>query len=366
MSSRKKLGLLLLAAVVLGLLLFAFRPKPVPVSVAEVVVAPLRVTLEYEGRTRVRDRYVIGAPLASYAPRLLLEEGDPVQAGQVVLRLQPVPPNLLDPRSQEQAQAQLAEARAAYEFARSELQRLQALFEQGLVPRSQLEQAQAAAEQARAALEAAQAAVRRPDFEGTEEVPLRSPVAGSVLEIFHKSAGVVAPGEAILSVGDPDRLEVAVDVLSSDAVRLRPGMPVLLERWGGGADLEGRVRTVQPSAFTEVSALGVEEQRVWVIVDITSPPSLWEQLGDGYRVEARFILWQDDDVLQAPASAVFRRGDTWATFVFAEGYAELRPVVVGQRGELAVQIFKGLVPGEYVITHPDTDLEDGMPVAIRE
>ncbi len=365
MSLRKKLALLLLAVAIIGLLVYAFWPKPIPVSVAGVVRAPLRVTLEYEGRTRVKDRFVIGAPVTSFAPRLMLEEGDTVREGEVLLRLQPVPPNLIDPRNLEQAQAQVAEARAAYEFARSELARIRTLFQKGDVSESQLREAETAAEQARARLSAALAATRRPDFDATDEIPLVAPADGRVLEIAHESAGVVTPGEPILSIGNPDRLEVAVDVLSSDAVRLSPGMPVLFERWGGGVDLEGTVRTIEPAAFTEVSALGVEEQRVWIISEITSPRSVWQPLGDGYRVEARFILWQGDSVLQAPASAVFRRGDSWAAFVVTGGEAELRSVAVGHRGELAVQVLEGLVPGELVITHPDNEIEEGTPVAIR-
>ncbi|SCZ52714.1 efflux RND transporter periplasmic adaptor subunit [Thiohalomonas denitrificans] len=366
MSFRKKIGLLLLAAAIVGLLLFAFRPTPVVVSAAEVIRAPLRVTLEYEGRTRVKDRFVIGAPANGYAPRLMLEEGDAVSAGEVLLRLRPQPPVLLDPRNLQQAQAAVEEARSAHEFARSELARIRKLFERGDVSESQFNEAESIAAQARARLSAALAAASRPDSDATDEVPLIAPADGNVLEIAHKSAGAVAPGEPILTIGNPERLEAAIDVLSSDAVRLSPGMPVLFERWGGGIDLEGEVRTVEPAAFTEVSALGVEEQRVWVIADITSPRNQWQQLGDGYRVEARFILWQGDDVLQAPASAVFRRGEAWAAFVMAEGRAQLRQVEVGRRGELAVQILDGLSAGEQVITHPDSDIEDGTRVAMRE
>ncbi|WP_303907321.1 efflux RND transporter periplasmic adaptor subunit [Thiohalomonas denitrificans] len=366
MSFRKKLGLLLLAAAIIGLLLFAFRPKPVAVSAAEVIRAPLQVTLAYEGRTRVKDRFVIGAPVTGYAPRLMLEEGDAVRAGEVLLQLQPQPPGLLDPRNLQQAQARVAEARSAHEFARSELARIRTLFQSGNVSESQLNEAESIAAQARARLSAALAAASRPDSDATDQVPLIAPANGRVLEVAHKSAGAVAPGEPILTIGDPERLEAAVDVLSSDAVRLAAGMPVLFERWGGGIDLEGRVRTIEPAAFTEVSALGVEEQRVWVIADITSPASEWRRLGDGYRVEARFILWQDDDVLQAPASAVFRHNEGWAAFVMSEGRAQLRRVQIGRRGELAVQVLDGLSAGERVLTHPDSDIEDGTRVAVRE
>ncbi len=370
MSLRKRIGLLLIALAVILLLLWSFRPESVAVSLAPVVRAPLQVTVEEEGISRVRDRYELSAPVAAYMARLPWEVGDAVQQGQVMVMLQPVPPQLLDRRERERAQAAVAEAEATYGLARSELNRIRPLFERGDVSESALNQAQAAAGQALANLRAARAlleySLAEPDGSAPERVPLVSPVDGRVLAIAQKSAGTVAAGAPLLTVGNPERLEVAVDVLSAEAVKIRPGMPVLITGWGGDEVLEGRVRRVEPAGFTEISALGVEEQRVWVIVDIVSPREIWAGLGDGYRVEAAFVTWADDDVLQVPASALFRENGEWAAFVVEEGTANLRPVTVGRRAELAVQVLEGLSVGEQVITHPSTDVADGVPVVPRE
>jgi HlyD family secretion protein len=194
---------------------------------------------------------------------------------------------------------------------------------------------------------------------------VRAPVAGRVLKIPRKSEGVVTAGQALMEIGDPRALEVEVDVLSADAVRLHPGIKVEFERWGGEGQLQGKVRVVEPVGFTKVSALGVEEQRVWVIVDFTSPAAQWQQLGDGYRVEASFILWEDNNVLQVPASALFRDGAGWALFVVQQDKAIKRGVHVGQRNGLSAQILSGINEGDQVIVHPDDQVRDGVRVAVR-
>ena len=181
----------------------------------------------------------------------------------------------------------------------------------------------------------------------------------------HECAGVVAPGEPLLEIGDTRSLEVATDVLSADAVQIKPGMKVLYERWGGALPLEGQVLRVEPVGFTKVSALGVEEQRVLVISGFTSDPQLWQTLGDGYRVESRFVLWQQEDVLQIPLTALFRSGDQWALFVVEDNQAKRRVVKVGQRNGLSAQILDGLKEGETVITHPDDAIEEGVRVKSR-
>jgi len=233
---------------------------------------------------------------------------------------------------------------------------------------SDLNQAQANAEQARAVLRAARAQLTGGGAStgDPEPLPLSAPVSGQILAVHHESAGTVSPGTPLLSIGDADALEAAVDVLSEDAVRIRPGMPAHISRWGGDITLEGVVRTVEPTAFTKISALGVEEQRVWVICDITSPKEKWGALGDGYRVEASFILWQADDVLKVPTSALFRSAEGWAAFVIDDDTAELRTLEVGRRGELEAEIRSGLEAGERVIIHPDNALEDGTPVTVRK
>ena len=234
---------------------------------------------------------------------------------------------------------------------------------------AQLRSAQFAVEVARHEVEAAQTALRhsaaQPGEAAQETVIVRSPVDGQVLARQRQSEGIVEPGAPLLEVGDPRALEVAVDVLSADAVRIRPGTPVTLERWGGEQPLEGLTRTVEPVGFTKLSALGVEEQRVWVVVDLRSPAEAWSRLGDGYRVEASFVVWQSKQVLQIPASALFRWSDGWAVFVIENGQAHRRAVEIGQRGGLVAEIRSGLSEGERVIPHPDDALQEGAAVQVR-
>jgi HlyD family secretion protein len=198
-----------------------------------------------------------------------------------------------------------------------------------------------------------------------ERVMVRAPIDGRILKVHHECEGVVRAGEPLLEVGAPEQLEVEVDVLSADAVKIQPGMRVLFDRWGGSEDLEGRVRVIEPVGFTKFSALGVEEQRVLVIADFTSPPEQWQRLGDGYRVEARFILWQENNVLQIPASSLFRINDQWAVFIINEGKAEARTVEVGQRNGLIAQVLSGLIEGDRVINHPSEEIEQGSRVRPR-
>jgi HlyD family secretion protein len=229
--------------------------------------------------------------------------------------------------------------------------------------------AEFAVEVARHELAAARTALAHSAAEDTgapaERVAVRAPTAGRVLKVFHESEGVVDAGAPLLEVGDPRALEVEVDVLSEDAVRIQPGMRVLFERWGGPLPLEGRVRVVEPVGFTKVSALGVEEQRVLVIADIVSDVRQWERLGDGYRVEARFLLWEGEGVLQVPATAVFPVDGGWAVFVLEDGRARRRAVTVGHRNGVAAEVLDGLVAGDPVVVHPDRGLEDGARVTVR-
>lgn len=383
------------AAVVLvaALLAWGFWPEPVRVELAVVERKPLTVTIEEEGRTRVMDRYVISAPVDGVTCRVNLEIGDPVERGEVLLNISPLASEVLDPRGRARAEAAVAAAGAALrsaeeravaeaaaaELADVELARLRPLAERGLVSREALDRAEAAARSAAAArqsaafevdvaryeLQAARAAVEHvteAEDGDLERIPIRSPVDGQVLDVAHECEGPVRTGEALLEIGDPAALEVVVEVLSADAVRIESGMPVLFDRWGGSEPLRGRVRTVEPAGFTKVSALGVEEQRVRVIIDFTSPTEKWRRLGDGYRVEARFVLWHEDDVLQVPASSLFRRGEAWAVFVVESGRARLRPVTLGQRTGLEAQVVEGLGTGERVVVYPSDAVDDGVRV----
>ena len=398
MHRRRNFGLITLAVALLATLAWGFWPRPVPVETATVERGPMQVTVEEEGYTRVKDRYVISAPVAGFLRRIQLDAGDALAQGRTMAVLEPLRSEVLDPRSRARAEAQIAAAQAALKvaekkvdaaraeakYARDEFARKQKLRASETISQTLLEEAETRARQsvaeeqsarfnvevARYDLEAARTALRYSLADDGSNQPvtveLKAPVRSRVLRVTHESEGVVTAGEDLLEIGDPSQLEVAVDVLSEDAVRIRPRTRVLLHRWGGDAPLEGVVRTVEPSGFTKISALGVEEQRVWVISDLVSPPEKWQFLGDGYRVEASFILWQNADVLQAPASALFRHGNSWAVFTVEDGAAHRRRVEVGHRNGLVAQITDGLRPGDRVITHPDDRIEDGRRVQVHD
>ncbi|MBT8116648.1 MAG: HlyD family efflux transporter periplasmic adaptor subunit [Gammaproteobacteria bacterium] len=386
-----------LVIIILALLVWGFWPTPLLIESGMAKRAPLRVTVEEEGQTRVKDRFVISAPVAGYLQRITLEVGDAITRGQTLALMEPLRPEVLDPRSRARAEAQVAAAqasikraeqqesaaRAAATYARNDYARKQQLQEKNLVSREVVEQAATHSREAAAELRSAGFAVEvaRHELEAaetalqfsiagngeaaTETVAIKAPINSRVLQIHHKSEGVLVTGEPLLEIGDPAALEVAVDVLSADAVRIRPGTRVQLLRWGGPQSLDAVVRTVEPTGFTHISALGVEEQRVWVIADLVSPRKHWEQLGDGYRVEAHFILWEAEDVLQIPTSALFRQDGSWAVFVIDAGKARLTPVSTGQDNGLITEVLDGLAEGAWVILHPDDRIEDGVRVTAQ-
>jgi HlyD family secretion protein len=392
--SRRRIVLVLIAVLIGWGLFRGFRPQPVEVDLGSAQRAPLRVSVEQEGRTRVVDRYVVTAPVNGYARRIRLDVGDAVERGTALAELEPLRAEALDARRRAEAEARIAAAAASVSaseqranaaasnvaLAQKELQRVRALRVAGHVSAAAEDRAASDAERNTAELRSAQFAVATTRHEleaartalkyaasagNAEPVAVRSPVPGRVLKIPRKSEGTVAAGQPLLEIGDPRALEVEVDVLSADAVRIHPGTRVVFERWGGDGLLEGVVRVVEPAGFTKVSALGVEEQRVWVIVAFSSPPAQWQRLGDGYRVEASFILWEANDVLQIPASALFRDGKGWAVFAVEQGKAVKRGVGIGQRSGLAAQVVSGLNAGEQVIVHPDDRVRDGIAVAAR-
>ena len=389
---RKRLILIGIAVLVIVLIFIGFLPDPVNVEMAEVARGPLQVTVEEEGRTEVTDTYVITAPIAAYARRIELREGDKIAQGQPVVQLEPPRSAILDPRTRAEAEARVraAEAslrqaeenqRAAQATARraaDERARIERLFEGEAATEQMRDQAVAEAVQAEAALEAAQAVVEaaraelaaaRANLAGDTAVantPVRqvltSPVTGRVLRVVRQSEGMVAPGEPLVEIGDVENLEVRVEVLSQDAVRIKPGSQVLLDQWGGDELLEAVVQRVEPIGVTRISSLGVEEQRVTVVSNITSPPDRWQALGSGYRVVARFILWESDDALQVPAGALFRTDDGWAVFVVEDGRAVRRDVEIGHQSGLAAEVASGLSEGDQAIVHPPSDLEEGARV----
>jgi HlyD family secretion protein len=388
-------GAVLVAAVAVAIVL-AWRPQPVSAALATVERGPMTVTVDEDGRTRVKDRFVVSAPLAGTLVRIDLHAGDAVHQGDLVARIVPLAVPLLDPRSRDEAQARLAaaqavarqaatriaQARAAHQFARREAERQQVLLQQGATAPQTAEQAELAERTRREELASAefglrvaesevrlaQAALRRladASATRTEQFEVRAPVEGRVLRVVQESEGVVQPGTGLLEIGDPARLEIVVDVLTADAVEIKPGAPALIERWGGDSALRGHVHRVEPSAFTRVSSLGVEEQRVNVLIDLDEPRERWAALGDGYRVEAHIVVWQAPDVLWAPAGAVFRHAGGWAVYRVEGNAARLRPVGIGRRTGVQAEILDGLAAGDRVVVYPGDNVVDGTRIDVR-
>ncbi|MEM9554191.1 MAG: HlyD family efflux transporter periplasmic adaptor subunit [Acidobacteriota bacterium] len=384
--------------VLIGLIGFSMRPAPLAVDLASVERGPLEVTLDEEGETRVRDRYVVSAPLAGRVLRVELEPGDPVTAGTTRLAtFQPSDPTLLDARAEAEARARVRAAdaslglaraereRAAAEldFAQAELRRIERLAADEIVSTERLDSAALSARTRQEALEAAEFAVRTAEHElelaratllrgsgggsdaDGEPIVLTAPIDGVVLKRLQESEAVVAAGTPLLELGDPRRLEIVADFLSTDAVQIDSGDAVRIEQWGGEHAINGRVRRVEPSGFTKISALGVEEQRVNVVIDFEDPESAWQALGDGYRVEVLVVIWSEDDVLQVPASALFRRGDAWAVYRLSGDTATETAVEIGRRTGLIAQVLGGLDAGDEVIVHPSDAVDDGVQVEPR-
>jgi HlyD family secretion protein len=387
----------IVAAVIVGVLLvFAFRPQPIAVDTAEIVQGPMRVTVRDEGRTRVRNEYIVSAPVGGRLLRVPYKPGASVQAGETVARILPGAPAFLDKRAEAEAQARVNSAAAALsaaqaeldraeaqaEFARTEAERTRELLARELISieaydraRMELRVAESALASARdgarvreAELEAARIRLTQPGAasDAAATVDVVAPVAGRVLRVAQESESVIAAGAEVMSIGDPGKIEVVVEMLSTDAVQVQPGADVIIENWGrSGTPLQGRVRLVEPYGFLKISALGVEEQRVNVIVDFVGPPSEWSSLGHGYRVEAAIVTWQDDEVVQAPVAALFRRRGEWAVFRVNADQAELTAVEVGHDNGRNAQILSGIEPGETVVLYPGEQVEDGVRVRRR-
>lgn len=367
-QTRKRVIIAVAAVVVLALVIVAFLPKPILVETATVQQGPLRVTVEEEGVTIIEDRYAVLAPVSAHMRRSRLQPGDFVRRGAAVAELEPPRTPLADPASRVEAAARVTAAEATAGSTERERERMERLVAAGGAAQQQLDLATAAATRAAAELTAARAALRR--VEGSPDVSVRrtvtAPVAGRVLAVQKKSEGHVNPGDTLLVIGNPDDLEVHVDVLSEDAVRIRPGTRVLIDQWSasGEEELRATVERVEPQGFTKVSSLGVEEQRVKVIVGVKTVGARLPDVGAGYRVIARFVIWEAGDVIQVPSSAVFRVGEGWAAFVVEGGRARRRDVTIGQQAGLTTQILAGLRPGELVIVHPGNDIADGVRVEV--
>ncbi|MCG8018596.1 MAG: HlyD family efflux transporter periplasmic adaptor subunit [Candidatus Thiodiazotropha sp. 'RUGA'] len=386
--------------VVLASMVWAFQPKPIAVDLMTLQPGELVVTIDEEGETRVRDVFTLSAPISGRAMRIEAEVGDKVIANETLLaEIEPIDPTLLDPRSEAQARADIRaaeanrilaeaavkEARVELDFALSELNRSRRLHEEAVISARELESVQRTYQTRQAALETAVANRQarqaeldranaqlisptqpRSNSEACQCVPIRAPVNGRILKIQHKSEGVVSAGEPLLEIGDPDKLEIVADLLSSDAIKVEPGQQVYIENWGGDQTLNGVVRRVEPFGFTKVSALGIEEQRVNVIIDFTSPHTEWNRIAHGYQVDARIVLWRGKQVLKIPLTALFRDGTQWSVFIEQDGMAEQRQITIGYRTGFEAEVTKGLSPGERIIVHPSDKIKQGVLLEGRE
>jgi HlyD family secretion protein len=392
MHMLKSPRLLAAIAVVALLLAVGLWPRAIEIDAATVERGPMQVTIDEEGETRVRERFVVSAPVMGRVERIELEPGDPVVRGKtIVARVTPAAAPLIDLRTQAelraaaeaakaavgQARAERARAIAALARAQSTVRRLDALLKTGAISSDELEAAQTTLQTTEEAVRASEYTVARAEHElelalarlkpssaGGRTVDVVAPVDGVVLKRLRESASVVPVGEPLLEIGDPGSLEIVSDLLSTDAVRVSPGDTVSIEQWGGNEALEGRVRRVEPSGFMKVSALGVEEQRVNVIIDFADEGEL-ARIGDGYRVEVRIEIWRDPAALKVPVGSLFRRGEDWATFLVADGRARLQLVTLGQRNDREGQVLKGLSEGQTVVLFPPDTLADGARVAVR-
>ncbi|HYL75727.1 MAG TPA: efflux RND transporter periplasmic adaptor subunit [Bryobacteraceae bacterium] len=386
----KRVFLILAAAAAVILATLAFRPKPAEVEAAQVVKGPLQVTIDEDGETRAHDRFTLAAPIAGRLSRIEFHEGDRVGPETTLANISPLP---LDARevAEIRARIQSAEARKReaeeqlsrwendYAQAVRDLNRARLLAKERIIAQQELEQGESketsAAKEVQAAKFRAQSAAAEVEREKAglvslesqqsqagKLVAIRPPSKCRILRILEKSERVVPFGTPIVVLSNPGKLEIVVDLLSTDAVKVKPGAPVIIENWGGPVPLRAKVRTIEPYAFTKVSALGIEEQRANVIADFVDPP---DGLGDGYRVDARIVIWESPSVLKVPASALFRNGQAWNAFVIENGRARVLPVEVGRRNAFEVEIVKGLNQGMGVVLHPANDLNDGARVTVR-
>lgn len=392
----RKFPVLLVLLVVGGLLAYGFWPVPIPIDVVEAERGTFQVTVNDDGKTRIREKYIVSAPVSGKLFRIKLQEGDPIKADETVLaRIEPSDPTLLDVRAEaeaaarvraaeaavKQSEAALQHAKEAHGLAEHDYNRARKLLQSKTITVSEFDEYEHRQGMAKADVQSAGFALAVAKFElelanaalistrphslndqSPRTLTMTSPINGQVLRVLHENAGVVNSGTSLLEFGDPYDLEMEIDVLSTDAVRIEPGAKVLIEHWGGAGELEGTVRLVEPSAFLKISALGVEEQRVNVIADFSSPFEQRKTLGDGYRIEARIVVDKAQDVIKVPAGTLFREGSLWHVFRVVDGRAKLVPVKIGMSNGLETEIKSGVAEGDLLILYPTDKIEDGTPV----
>ncbi|MBP6013430.1 MAG: HlyD family efflux transporter periplasmic adaptor subunit [Alphaproteobacteria bacterium] len=381
-------------------LAYAYWPRPIPVDIVKVTKGEMLVAVEDDGVTRVKEAYVISAPIAGRVLRIETHVGDDIEAGKTVIaQMLPADPVLWDARTRRELEFTASAARAARDLAaaaitasvarateaRQELARTRQLFAKGHVAQARLDRAETQLQTADADVATAQAALRQREFDvKTAEAALmaptafarqpaakryydvRSAVSGKVLRLIHENEAVVQPGQPLVEIGNPANLEVVVDLLSTDAVKANVGDAVQIKRWGGDGYLNGRVRRIEPSGALKISSLGIEEQRVKVLVDITDPPERWSRLGHGYQVDAAIVLWRASEAVQVPIGALFRDGAKWAVFRLRDGRATLQDVEIGHINDTAAEVLRGLDAGDIIVTHPSDRVQAGVLVVARE
>lgn len=377
----------------------AFWPRAVATDIATAKVAPMRTSINEEAETRVKDIYTLSAPITGHLRRIDLQVGDAVvEAKSIIAEIEPLDSAFLDPRSQAQAQAEintaqsaldlahaeLKEAEIELEFAKSELDRVSSLRATGTTSVRDLDIAQRLYKRSRTAFTSAKAAIQMREFElervkaflmspaqsqaqraSCDCLKILAPISGTVLDVITENEGVVQAGTPLVDIGDPAELEVVVELLSMDAVKVEPGNEVRIENWGGDGHLLATVRRIDPVGATKVSALGIEEQRVDVVMDFTSPKNEWARLGHGYQVDAAIVLWQHDEVLQVPLTALFRDGADWAIYAVQNGTVEKRKVTLGHTNTLSAELLSGLSEGEQYIVYPSDRIYEGVGVVTR-
>ncbi len=395
---RRTLAATVLGLVILAGLVWSFWPRAIAVEIVAVTRGPMRVDVSDEGRTRVREIYQLSAPVNGRLLRVEVHPGDMVDGGKTkVAELLPIAPSFLDIRTRAQAEsaiksaedarnlaaAEVARAQAELAFAASDLKRATILVQSDAISRANLERAQLAYKTAAAQLATAQAALKVKDHDlqtarallidptGTAGrnlqagIPIIAPVSGRVLRVLHESESALATGTPILEIGDPQKLEIVAELISEDAVKVRVGDSATITDWGGTGILNARVRRVEPSGFAKISALGVEEQRVNVLLDFTDAPEKWITIADSFRVVAHITVWQRASVLRVPSSAMFRHGDGWAVFAARDGRALLTPIRIGRSNDEVAEVLGGLRDGDHVIAHPSDRIANNARVTTR-
>lgn len=397
---RRAIFWLFAGLIVLAGMVFAFKPRAIYVDLAAAEIGTLTVTVSEEGETEVRDVYELSSPIMGRVLRIDVEAGDPVVAAEtVVARIEPTDPSFLDLRTEEEARAavkaanamlelakaQLEEAKSEQEFAQAELERAIRLVDRKLISQHELDQAEKNYKTKSASVSTAIAGIRARESElaqakarlvtpieiqeSTKEckcLSVYAPITGKILRVLHESEGVVKAGDLLVEIGNTADLEIVVDFLSVDAVQIQPGQRVVINEWGGPESIKGIVKKVEPFGYTKTSSLGIDEQRVDVIIDLVDPHEKWQPLGHGYQVDASVILWEQDNVLKLPITALFREGEEWAVFVVEGRKAKLRKIKIGQRNSFEAQIISGIKAGELVILHPSNQIQDNVFVAKRE